>query len=68
MLTEADLRRCATYLTRLHGPDAAAKRAFLRAATLYERGDRDAADIWFQVGAMIQLVQAEKPGPGERVQ
>jgi hypothetical protein len=68
MLTEADLERCATYLIGLHGPEAAAVRAFLRASNLYERGERDAADIWFQVGSMIRRLQAEKPAPGETVQ
>jgi hypothetical protein len=68
MLTEADLMRCAIYLIGLHGPKPAATRALLRASTLFERGEHDAADIWFQVGSMIQRMEAEKPEPGERVQ
>jgi hypothetical protein len=67
-LIDADLRRCALYLIGLHGPKPAATRALLRASTLYERGERDAADIWFQIGALIRRIEAEKPAPGETVQ
>jgi hypothetical protein len=60
MLTEADLERCASYLIGLHGPKAASVRALMRASTLYEGGERDAADIWFQIGAIIRRLLAER--------
>jgi hypothetical protein len=67
VLTEADLRRCAAVMIERYGPRAAT-RALLRATDLYDQGDRDAAEIWMQVRARIERLQAEKPAPGDTVQ
>jgi hypothetical protein len=67
MLTEADLRRCAAAMIERHGPRAAT-RALLRATELYDLGDRDGAEIWMQVRARIERLQAEKPVLDEAVQ
>jgi hypothetical protein len=63
-----DLKRCAMYLIGRYGAKVAELRASGRAINLYQHEDRAAADIWFQVAALIRRLQAEKPAPGERVQ
>jgi hypothetical protein len=67
MMTEADLQFCTALMIRLFGP-AASARALARATDSYQRGDREAARIWIQVGSAIHRMEEEKPRPGETVQ
>jgi hypothetical protein len=60
VLTGADFERCAVLMVELHGDNASA-RAHLRAAELRELGEQDAAEIWMQVKATIERLQAKSP-------
>jgi hypothetical protein len=57
VLTEADFERCSALMIDLYGENAAV-RAQLRASELRDLGEQEAAEIWVQVKATIERLQA----------
>ena len=65
MTSEIDVYRSAKQFIDQHGDEAAIQAAY-RADAMLNRGDLDGAVVWRRIVAVINELQREEPGPGER--
>ena len=64
MISDLDIYRAATVLTRHHGTGAALEAA-QRADTMLERGDMEGAVVWRRIVRAVKELQRAEPSPGE---
>jgi hypothetical protein len=67
MTTDHDIWCSALVMIERYGPNAALE-AGDRSDEATARGDIEESEVWQRILAAIERLQAEKPGPGEKVQ